>query len=175
MNPFYQGGQFEEPVDPDAALSKELSRNLSAGPSVHATAFVHSRAVVIGNVTVRAKASVWPCAVLRGDIAPIEVGEGSNIQDGAVVHVADGLPAKVGARVTVGHLAMIHACVIGDECLIGMHAVILDGVGHALARALAARADEPVGAGFMGGAPGAPCLALEHGLTGDDDAQSKRR
>ena len=127
MNPFYQGGQFEEPIDADTALSKELTRNLSVGPPLHATAYVHAKAVVIGNVTVGAKASVWPCAVLRGDIAPIEVGEGSNIQDGAVVHVADGLPAKVGARVTVGHLAMIHACVIGDECLIGMHATILDG------------------------------------------------
>lgn len=127
MNPFHQGGQFEDPADADEALSKELTRNLSRGPSVHATAFVHSKAVVIGNVTVGPKASVWPCAVLRGDIAPIEVGEGSNIQDGAVVHVADGLPAKIGARVTVGHLAMIHACTIGDECLIGMHATILDG------------------------------------------------
>lgn len=127
MNPFYQGGPFEEPVDVEEALSKELTRNLSKGPSVHATAFVHSRAVVVGNVTVGPKASVWPCAVLRGDIAPIEVGEGSNIQDGAVVHVADGLPARIGARVTVGHLAMIHACVVGDECLIGMHATILDG------------------------------------------------
>jgi carbonic anhydrase/acetyltransferase-like protein (isoleucine patch superfamily) len=127
MNPFYQGGQSEGPADADEALSKELTRNLSKGPSLHASAFVHSKAVVIGNVTIGAKASVWPCAVLRGDIAPIEVGEGSNVQDGAVVHVADGLPAKIGARVTVGHLAMIHACVIGDECLIGMHATILDG------------------------------------------------
>lgn len=127
MNPFYQAGQFPEPASPDEALAKELARNLSRGPSVNATAFVHSRAVVIGNVTIGPRASVWPCAVLRGDIAPIEVGEGSNIQDGAVVHVADGLPAKVGARVTVGHLAMIHACVIGDECLIGMHATVLDG------------------------------------------------
>ena len=127
MNPFYQGGQFEEPIDADAALSKELTRNLSIGPTLSDSAYVHARAVIIGNVTLGAKASVWPCAVLRGDIAPIEVGEGSNIQDGAVVHVADGLPAKVGARVTVGHLAMIHACVIGDECLIGMHATILDG------------------------------------------------
>jgi len=127
MNPFYQEGQFEEPLDADEALSKELTRNLSKGPSVHSTAFVHSKAVVIGNVTVGPKASVWPCAVLRGDIAPIEIGEGTNIQDGAVVHVADGLPAKIGARVTVGHLAMIHACTVGDECLIGMHATILDG------------------------------------------------
>ena len=67
MNPFYQGGEFEEPLDVDEALSKELTRNLSKGPSVHATAFVHSKAVVIGNVTIGPKASVWPCAVLRGD------------------------------------------------------------------------------------------------------------
>ena len=127
MNPFYQGGQAEGPIDADEALSKELTRNLSLGPTIHAMAYVHVKAVVIGNVTIGSKASVWPCAVLRGDIAPIEVGEGSNVQDGAVVHVADGLPAKIGARVTVGHLAMIHACVIGDECLIGMHATILDG------------------------------------------------
>jgi carbonic anhydrase/acetyltransferase-like protein (isoleucine patch superfamily) len=127
MNPFYQNGQFGEVPSPDEALSKELTRNLSLGPTIHASAYVHAKAVVIGNVIVGPKASIWPCAVLRGDIAPIEVGEGSNIQDGAVLHVADGLPAKVGARVTVGHLAMIHACVIGDECLIGMHATILDG------------------------------------------------
>jgi len=127
MNPFHQGGPFEGPLDLTAALSKELTRNLSIGPTIHVSAFVHAKAVVIGNVTLGAHASLWPCAVLRGDIAPIEIGEGSNIQDGAVVHVADGLPAKVGARVTVGHLAMLHACVIGDECLIGMHATVLDG------------------------------------------------
>jgi carbonic anhydrase/acetyltransferase-like protein (isoleucine patch superfamily) len=127
MNPFHQSGQAGQPDAADEALSRELTRNLAIGPRAHATAFVHPQAVVIGNVQLGAKASVWPCAVLRGDIAPIEVGEGSNIQDGAVVHVADGLPAKIGARVTVGHLAMIHACVIGDECLIGMHATVLDG------------------------------------------------
>ena len=127
MNPFQPAEPFGEPSGADEVLSRELTRNLSIGPSVHATAYVHAKAVVIGNVTIGAKASVWPCAVLRGDIAPIEVGEGSNIQDGAVVHVADGLPAKVGARVTVGHLVMLHACVIGDECLIGMHATVLDG------------------------------------------------
>ena len=128
MNPFQPTPQsFEDLPDKDEELSRLLTRNLAKGPSVHSSAFVHSRAVVIGNVTVGAKASVWPCAVLRGDIAPITIGEGTNIQDGAVVHVADGLPAVIGQRVTVGHLAMIHACTIGDECLIGMHATILDG------------------------------------------------
>lgn len=111
----------------DASLSQELTRNLLKGPSISPSAFVHLRAVVVGNVTVGPKSSVWPCAVLRGDIAPITIGEGTNIQDGAVVHVADRLPAIVGSYVTVGHLAMIHACTIGDATLIGMHATILDG------------------------------------------------
>jgi carbonic anhydrase/acetyltransferase-like protein (isoleucine patch superfamily) len=116
-----------EGLSPDEALSRELTRNLALGPRVHHTAFIHERAVVIGNVAIAAQASVWPCAVLRGDVAPISIGEGTNIQDGAVVHVADNLPAIIGAKVTVGHLAMIHACTIGDECLIGMHATVLDG------------------------------------------------
>ena len=128
MNPFQSPPHsFEDLPDKDEELARELTRNLAKGPTVHAAAFVHAKAVVIGNVTVGAKASIWPCAVLRGDIAPISVGEGTNIQDGAVVHVADRLPALIGQRVTVGHLAMIHACTIGDECLIGMHATILDG------------------------------------------------
>jgi carbonic anhydrase/acetyltransferase-like protein (isoleucine patch superfamily) len=128
MNPFQPTPQsFGDLPDKDEELSRELNRNLAKGPTVHLRAFVHPKAVVIGNVTLGAKASVWPCAVLRGDIAPITVGEGTNIQDGAVVHVADRLPAIIGQRVTVGHLAMIHACTIGDECLIGMHATILDG------------------------------------------------
>jgi carbonic anhydrase/acetyltransferase-like protein (isoleucine patch superfamily) len=128
MNPFQSTPQsFEDMPDNDEELSRELTRNLAKGPTIHPGAFVHSKAVVLGNVTVGAKASIWPCAVLRGDIAPISVGEGTNIQDGAVVHVADRLPALIGQRVTVGHLAMIHACTIGDECLIGMHATILDG------------------------------------------------
>ena len=126
VNPFQQSDGVPG-SSADEALSRELTRNLAKGPTIHETAFVHARAVVIGNVTLSPRASVWPCAVLRGDVAPIEVGEGTNIQDGAVVHVADNLPAKIGARVTVGHLAMIHACTVGDECLIGMHATILDG------------------------------------------------
>lgn len=121
MNP------FQAPFPPPDDLRARLDRNLSRGPAVHPSAFIHPRAVVEGAVTVGAKSSVWPCAVLRGDIEPIEVGEGANIQDGAVVHVADGLPARIGNQVTVGHLAMIHACEVGDGCLIGMHATLLDG------------------------------------------------
>lgn len=121
MNP------FQAPLTPPDDLRARLDRNLAKGPDLHPSAFVHPRAVVEGAVTVGAKSSIWPCAVLRGDIEPISVGQGTNIQDGAVVHVADGLPARIGDRVTVGHLAMIHACEVGDECLIGMHATLLDG------------------------------------------------
>ncbi len=124
MNPFNPPGEGERSED---ELARELGRNMARGPSAHATAFVHSRSVVVGNVVLQARSSVWPCAVLRGDIAPIEVGEGSNVQDGVVVHVADGMPAVIGAWVTVGHLAVLHACKVEDECLIGMHATVLDG------------------------------------------------
>ncbi len=125
MSTYQSNGGSSNPGEDE--LSRELTRNLARTPAVHATAFVHARAVVIGAVQVGARSSIWPCAVLRGDIAPIQIGEETNIQDGAVVHVADGLPAVIGNRVTVGHLAMIHACTIEDECLIGMHATILDG------------------------------------------------
>ena len=76
--------------------------------------------------------SIWPGAVARGDINFIEIGEGSNVQDGTIVHLADDFPVVIGKHVTIGHAAIIHACVIEDECLIGMGATILDGavIGH---------------------------------------------
>lgn len=108
-------------------LEERLEKFLGAAPVVSPEAFVHERATLIGSVTIGAKASVWPGAVLRGDIERISVGEGSNIQDGVVMHLADGKPCIVGSYTTVGHLAMLHACVVGDECLIGMSATVLDG------------------------------------------------
>jgi len=89
--------------------------------------YVSPHAVVIGDVRLAAHASIWPMAVLRGDINFIEIGEGSNIQDGSIVHLADDLPVRVGKLVTVGHRAILHACTVEDECLIGMGATILDG------------------------------------------------
>ena len=80
-----------------------------------------------GDVTIGEEASIWPGCSLRGDIAPIVIGAHSNIQDGSVVHVADDLPAIVGEWVTVGHKAIVHACEIEDEVLIGMGSIILDG------------------------------------------------
>jgi carbonic anhydrase/acetyltransferase-like protein (isoleucine patch superfamily) len=113
-------------MDP-SAVAAHLKQFLDKGPSVDPSAWVHERAVVLGDVRLGANASVWPCAVLRADINFIQIGEGSNIQDGAVVHLSDDRPVVIGNYVTVGHMAMIHACTIGDECLIGMNSIILDG------------------------------------------------
>jgi carbonic anhydrase/acetyltransferase-like protein (isoleucine patch superfamily) len=96
--------------------------------NIHATAFVAPGAVVLGDVTLGPRASVWYTAVLRGDMAPIVVGEASNVQDGTVVHVDADYPARIGAYVGIGHRAIIHGCTIEDECLIGMGSVLLNGV-----------------------------------------------
>jgi carbonic anhydrase/acetyltransferase-like protein (isoleucine patch superfamily) len=105
----------------------ERARFLLVRPRIHPTAYVAPQAVVIGDVRLAAQASVWPMAVLRGDINYIEIGEGSNVQDGSIVHLAEDLPVRVGRLVTVGHRAILHACTVEDECLIGMGATILDG------------------------------------------------
>jgi carbonic anhydrase/acetyltransferase-like protein (isoleucine patch superfamily) len=83
--------------------------------------------VVVGEVRIGARSSVWFNAVVRGDTAPISMGAESNLQDGSVVHVDEGLPAAIGDRVTVGHRAIVHGCVIEDECLVGMGAIVLNG------------------------------------------------
>ena len=105
----------------------QRARFLFVQPQIDPTAYVAAQAVVIGDVRLAARTSVWPTAVLRADINYIEIGEGSNIQDGCIVHLADDLPVVVGQLVTVGHRAMLHACTVEDNCLIGMGATILDG------------------------------------------------
>ncbi len=89
--------------------------------------FVAPNAAVIGRVTLRSSASVWFGCVLRGDVEDITIGEGSNIQDGTVVHADPGYPVTVGRDVTVGHNAMLHGCSIGDGSLVGIGAVVLNG------------------------------------------------
>lgn len=108
-------------------INERLARHLGKKPDVTKAAFVAPNATVIGNVTLGPLSSIWYGAVLRGDIHSIEIGEGSNVQDLAVVHLADDYGVKVGNYTTIGHSAIIHACTIGDECLIGMGATILDG------------------------------------------------
>ena len=105
----------------------DRARFLYVQPQIDPSAYVAPQAVVIGDVRLAARTSVWPTSVLRADINYIEIGEGSNIQDGSIVHLADDLPVRVGRLVTVGHRAILHACTVEDVCLIGMGATILDG------------------------------------------------
>ena len=98
-----------------------------ASPRIHPTAFVHDSAEVIGRVVVGRKASIWPLAVLRGDIERITIGPEANVQDSCVMHTSRGIPVVLGTGVTVGHGAIIHGARVGDYCLVGMGAILLDG------------------------------------------------
>jgi len=95
-------------------------------PQIHDTAFVAAEATVIGDVILEKDTSVWPGVVIRGDNEPITVGEGSNVQEGTVMHTDMGCPLTLAKNVTVGHQAMLHGCTIGENSLIGIQAVILN-------------------------------------------------
>ncbi|WP_293761817.1 gamma carbonic anhydrase family protein [uncultured Aquitalea sp.] len=116
-----------------------MNRNIrpydGASPVIHDSCYVDPAAVVIGDVTLEAGASVWPCAVIRGDVNSIRIGEGSNIQDFAMLHVTHkrdsdpaGAPLIIGKHVTIGHHVTLHGCVIGDEVLVGIGTIVLDRV-----------------------------------------------
>ena len=104
-----------------------IDQRLKNGPRIHPTAWIVPSATVIGDVTLEEESSVWYGAVLRGDINRILIGPRSNIQDNAVVHLDTGFPTIVGELVTVGHSAIVHACNIDNEVLVGMGAIVLDG------------------------------------------------
>jgi len=108
-------------------FDERMARYLDATPSIHPTAFIAPGAVIVGDVAIGEEASVWFGAVLRADINSIRIGPRSNIQDGSVVHLADDFGVFVGQYVTCGHSAILHACSIDDEVLIGMGSTILDG------------------------------------------------
>ncbi|MEO5622914.1 MAG: gamma carbonic anhydrase family protein [Dokdonella sp.] len=104
-------------------------------PRIGANVYIDPAAQVIGDVEIGDDASLWPGVVARGDVHFIRIGARSNVQDGSILHVThageftqDGFPLTIGADVTIGHAAVVHACTIGDACLIGMHATVLDGV-----------------------------------------------
>ena len=113
--------------------------------SIHPTAFIAPGAVVLGDVTLGARASVWYGAVLRGDTAGIVVGEAANLQDGTMVHVDEGKPTRIGARVGVGHRAILHGCTVEDDCLIGMGSILLNDVHIGTGSVVAAGAVLPEG------------------------------
>jgi carbonic anhydrase/acetyltransferase-like protein (isoleucine patch superfamily) len=96
--------------------------------NIHPSAFIHPAAVVTGDVTLGARVSVWPTAVLRGDSDSITVGDDSNVQDGTIVHADEGIPTIIGKRVAIGHRAIVHGSIIDDDCLIAMGAILLNGV-----------------------------------------------
>lgn len=108
-------------------FDEQITRHLGQTPRIAPSAFIAPGVFLAGDVTVGENVSIWPGCSLRGDIAPISIGAHSNVQDGSVVHVADNLPARIGEWVTVGHKALVHACQVGNEVLVGMGAIILDG------------------------------------------------
>ena len=108
-------------------MTKSTKSPPLATPRIDPTAWVHPAATVVGDVTLAAQVSVWPGAVLRGDVDLIRIGEETNVQDGAVLHCDDGQPCLIGKRVTIGHRAVVHGCTVEDGALIGIGAVVLSG------------------------------------------------
>lgn len=128
-------------------------------PRLDDEAWVAPNATLIGNVTLGPGASVWYGAVLRAEFEPIDIGAGSNVQDGVTIHVDPGFPVTVGSGVTVGHNVVLHGCTVEDDCLIGMGAVVLNGAVIGAGSLVAAGAVVPQGAmipprSLVAGVPG---------------------
>lgn len=110
-----------------------LRKFKNSQPKIGTHVYIDETAVVIGDVVLGDDVSIWPAAVVRGDVESIRIGEGTNVQDGSVLHVShagdyseNGHPLIIGKGVTIGHKAVVHACTVGDYCLIGIGAIILD-------------------------------------------------
>ena len=114
-------------------------------PALHAESWVAPNASVIGPVTLAARASVWYGATLRAEAEPIEIGFGTNIQDGVTMHVDSGFPVSIGAGVSVGHNAVLHGCTVEDDALIGVGAIMLNGARIGKGSLIAAGALVPQG------------------------------
>jgi carbonic anhydrase/acetyltransferase-like protein (isoleucine patch superfamily) len=139
-------------------------------PRVDPTAFIAPTAVVLGDVTLGPRASVWYTSVLRGDMAPITIGADSNIQDGSVVHVDEGVPCRIGERVGVGHRVILHGCTVEDDSLIGMGSVLLNHVTIGRGSVVAAGAVIPEGmqvppGSLVMGVPGRIVRSVDAGLS----------
>ena len=112
---------------------------------IHPSAFIAPGAVVLGDVSLGRDSSIWYNSVLRGDMAPITIGDETNVQDLTMVHVDAGVPCTLGKRVGVGHRAILHGCTVEDECLIGMGAILLNHVRVGTGSVIAAGAVIPEG------------------------------
>lgn len=128
-------------------------------PQLDPESWAAPNATLVGHVILGARASAWYGAILRAEAEPIEIGAGSNIQDGVTIHVDPGFPARVGAGVSVGHNAVLHGCTVEDDCLIGMGAVVLNGATIGAGSLVAAGAVVPQGAvvppgSMVAGVPG---------------------
>src|SRR6266496_2783467 len=117
-------------IEPDSLPTGHsgIGARLKKGPTIHSSAWIVPGAMVIGDVTLEEESSVWYGAVLRGDINRIIIGPRSNVQDNAVIHVDTNSPTTMGVLVTIGHTAIVHACKIDNEVLVGMGAIVLDDV-----------------------------------------------
>jgi carbonic anhydrase/acetyltransferase-like protein (isoleucine patch superfamily) len=143
-------------------------------PQLHAESWVAPNATLIGPVTLAARVSVWYNATVRAEFEPVEIGEGSNIQDGVTVHVDPGFPARIGAGVTVGHNAVLHGCTVEDDVLIGMGAIVLNGAVVGAGSLVAAGAVVAQGAvipprSLVAGVPG----KVRRSLTDDEVAANR--
>lgn len=141
-------------------------------PSIDASAFVAPGAIVVGDVRLGPRASVWYGAVLRGDMDRIVVGEATNLQDGTIVHVDEGVPCLVGSRVGVGHRAVLHGCVVEDECLVGMGAILLNHVRVGTGSVIGAGAVVPEGVAIP---PGSLVLGVPARVVRQVDAVLRER
>ena len=137
-------------------------------PDIDRAAFVHPDAVVIGRVRIGPEASVWPCAVLRGDHGRIEIGARTSVQDGTVVHCTHDWPTLIGSDCVVGHNAHLEGCVVADRCLIGSGSVVLNRARVGAGAIVAAAALVPEGFEVPPGAlvAGVPASVKRTGLSG---------
>jgi carbonic anhydrase/acetyltransferase-like protein (isoleucine patch superfamily) len=155
-------------------VRQQLETFLRKKPQLGQSVYIAQGAVVLGDVTMGDRSSVWYNAVVRGDINRIVIGHHTNIQDNAVLHLADEFPCLVGNWVTVGHSAIVHACTVGDETLIGMGAVILDGAEVGRQCLIGARALVTPGTRIPDGslAVGAPAT-VKRALTDNERSELK--
>jgi len=144
-------------------------------PSIHPTAYVAQGAIILGVATLGEQSSVWYATVIRADINRIIVGAQSNVQDGCVLHVSDDFACEIGERVTVGHRAVVHACRVHDEVLVGMGAILLDGAEIGARSIVAAGALVPKGMKVPEGSlvMGAPARVVRQ-LSMEEQAQNQR-